>query len=237
VISETPVAPNGALGRELLAAYTSDKVWMVAENFRYEEALLQAAAAVQRGEIGKPIMCHWAVHVNMAPGNKYYETDWRRFNRFPGGFIMDGGIHFVAGLRLVLGEIASVTAVAAQQRDDLPPVDTLCATIRFDSGLIGTLSITFAAESPWPPALHIVGEKGAIRVHRDELAVTVNGETRSQTFARNGIKSQLAAFAESIRQGRPHRNSAAEALQDVAIIEAMLRAAQTGRAVEPQRVV
>jgi len=237
VISEKPVAPDVAAGSDLLAAHTSDKVWMVAENFRYEEAFLEAAAAVQRGEIGKPILCHWAVHVNMAPGNKYYETDWRRFNRFPGGFIMDGGVHFVAALRLILGEIASITAVAAQQREDLPPADTLCATLRFDSGIIGSFSSTHAADAPWPSALRIVGDKGTISVHRDEFEITSGSTTRRQTFERDGIKAELAAFAEAIRQGKPHRNSAVEALQDVAIIEAMLLAAQTGRAVEPQRVV
>ncbi|MCC7448988.1 MAG: Gfo/Idh/MocA family oxidoreductase [Anaerolineae bacterium] len=237
VISEKPVAPDVAAGRALLAAQPSDKVWMVAENFRYEEAFLEAAGEVQRGAIGKLIMCHWAVHVNMAPGNKYYDTDWRRFNRFPGGFIMDGGVHFAAGLRMILGEIASVTAVVAQQREDLPPADTLCATLRFDSGVIGSFSSTHTVDAPWPSALRIVGDKGAISVHRDELEITSSSGTRSQTFARDGIKHEFAAFAEAIGQGQPHRNSAAEALQDVAIIEAMLLSAQTGGAVEPQRVV
>ncbi len=173
----------------------------------------------------------------MVPGNKYYETDWRRVNRFPGGFIMDGGVHFAAGFRLILGEIASVTAAIAQMREDLPPADTLCVTLRFDSGLTGTFNLTHAAEAPWPPALRIAGDKGAISVHREVLEVTHNGETRRQTFSRSGVQTELAAFADSIRQGKPHRNSAVEALQDVAIIEAMLQAAQTGCAVSPQRVV
>jgi predicted dehydrogenase len=143
VISEKPIAPDVATARQLLLTSSPRQVWMVAENFRYEEAFIRAGSIVMKGELGKPLLFNWVEHRDIGPGNKYYETEWRRTNRFPGGFVLDWGVHFVAALRLILGEIASVTATTAQMREDLPPVDTLSATLRLESGLIGTLGVTW----------------------------------------------------------------------------------------------
>ena len=81
----------------------------------------------------------------LKPGNKYYHTDWRRSGTFPGGFLLDGGVHHVAALRQVVGEIVSVSAEVRQVRADLPPADTLSAALEFESGVIGSYSVTYAA--------------------------------------------------------------------------------------------
>jgi predicted dehydrogenase len=236
VVSEKPIAPDVATGRRLIQAQRG-QVWMVAENWRYEDAFQQAAQIVQGGEIGRPLLCHWAHYVPMTPDNKYYATPWRRSGGFPGGFLMDGGVHQVATLRMLLGEIREVSAFTAQMRDDLPPADTLSATLQFDNGLIGAYSVTYNTAAPWPPALHIVGERGAVRVHRGELQVTRNGETANLSVkAGKGVEWELAAFADAIRYGSAHANTPEQALQDVAVVEAMLRSAETRRAVQPERI-
>jgi predicted dehydrogenase len=232
VISEKPAAPDVATGRDLLAFYAKcpDQVWMVAENWRYESAFTHAADLIQAGEIGQPVTCHWVLHTDMGPSNKYYHTAWRRESAFPGGFILDGGVHHIAALRLILGEIAEVSAVVRLVREDLPPVDTLNAALVFESGIMGMYSITYAAESPWPPMLHIVGDQGSLRVHPGEIEITApSGAVRTDRTDRQGIEGELAAFAAAIREGLPHRNTPAQGVQDVAVIEAMLRSAETGQ--------
>ncbi len=42
------------------------------------------------------------------------------------------------------------------------------------------------------------------------------------------VDGYLEAFADAVRNGTAHRNSALEALRDVAVIEAMLKSAETG---------
>jgi predicted dehydrogenase len=235
VVSEKPIAPDVATGRRLMQAQRG-QVWMVAENWRYEDAFQQTAQIVRSGEIGRPLLCHWPLHVPMTPANKYYVTEWRRSGAFPGGFLLDGGVHHVAAMRLVLGDIREVSAFVTQMHDDLPPADTLSATFRFDSGLLGAYSVTYTTAAPWPSALHIAGEQGAIRVHRGELQVTQNGATSSlKVMPGKGVEWELAAFAAAIRRGAAHANTPEAALQDVAVVEAMLRAADTRRAVQPER--
>ena len=241
VISEKPAAPSVAVGRHLLDVYAAhpDLVWMVAENWRYEAAYRQAADLIAEGAIGRLLTVDWVAHNDMSPQNRYYGTPWRRDNSFMGGFLLDGGVHQIAALRLVAGEIASVSAVVTQHRPDLPPADTLSAALAFENGAVGTYAVTYASGSPWPASLRVVGDTGALRVHHSGIELTgADGQTRQIEFdGRSGIQNQMTAFAAAIRRGEPHFNTPAEAVQDVAIIEAMLRSAETGQRVAPERVV
>ena len=242
VISEKPVAPDVATGQHLLPmaaelTRASGKVWMVAENYRFEDAFRLAGECVREGQIGRPVQFFWNRFLNISPQDKYYQTTWRRDNSFPGGFILDGGVHDIAAVRAIMGEVASVSAFVTQVRDDLPPCDTLSATLRFDSGAFGTYTKTFAAEGPWDSAAHVIGDRGALRVSSRQLEVTADGHTSSQPFAIDNVRAELEDFARCVGQGRVLRSTPEEALQDVAIFEAMFESARQGRAIEPARIV
>ncbi len=232
VISEKPVAPTVAEGRRLLALARRrpHQIWMVGENWRYEQAFQLAAAAVRRGDIGRPLTCSWMVYTAITHKNKYYHTPWRRSSSFPGGFLLDGGVHHMAALRMVLGEVETVTAEKCQASLDLPPADTISATLRFANGVLGSYLASYAAPAPWPPALHVVGDSGSLRVQRGSLELTYNGQTRVEECSGfDGAQRELAAFAEAVQQGAPHLNSPEEALRDLAVVEALLAAAESGR--------
>ncbi|MDI9548435.1 MAG: Gfo/Idh/MocA family oxidoreductase [Chloroflexota bacterium] len=240
VLSEKPIAPTVVEGEALLEQYgqygATALVWMVGENWRYEEAFLRAAEIVHSGEIGEPVACHWAVTTPIMPQNKYFQSAWRRDGSFPGGFLVDGGVHHVAAMRLILGEIAEVTAQATLHDTGLPPADTLTAALRFENGALGSYTVTYAAAAPWPPLLHIIGTHGALAVQRREVTVTTGGDTRRiECSGFDGVEKELTAFAAAIRQGAAHRNSPQEALQDLAVMEALLRAASSGASVKPPR--
>lgn len=241
VVSEKPAAPSVEVGRRLLALHAEhpDLVWMVAENWRYEPAFCQAADRVLRGEIGRVLTLDWLAYSAMTPQNPYYGTDWRRDNTFMGGFLLDGGVHHIALLRLIAGEIASVSAAMTQHRPDLPPADTISAALEFASGAIGSYGVTYAAAPPWPSALRVVGEAGALRVDHHAIEITdAGGHTRRiEVEGRTGVQNELAAFAAAIRNDEPHINTPAEGVQDVAVIEAMIRAAQSGQRVAPERMI
>lgn len=236
VISEKPVTPTVARGRSLLREHGS-QVWMVAENYRYSESFQYAADVIRRGEIGRPLLATWMLSIVMTPANKYYTTDWRRSGTFPGGFILDGGVHHVAVMRLLLGEIDSVSAYSAQVREDLPPTDTLVASLQFASGALGTYAVTFATEERASNELHIVGERGLLQVSSDKVRLTRNGVTDLTLVEDEGVALELAAFGRAIANGEPHRNTPEEALQDVALIEALLQSAQTAQPVNPERII
>ncbi len=240
VISEKPVAPTVAAGRRLLDAQARHPgpVWMVAENYRYEEPFQRAAEIVRGGQIGRPFLADWAIYVAMRPGNKFFHTDWRQIPAHQGGFLLDGGVHHVAGLRMVLGEVAVVNSLVALHQPDLPPVDTLSASLRFASGALASYSVTYAAGAPWYGVLQVVGERGALRINRSgTLELTVDGQTETITVPGfTGIEGEFAAFAAAIRDGAPPSSTPLEALRDVAVVEAMLRSGATGQRTAPESI-
>lgn len=234
VVSEKPIAPTLAQARPLLELHRQrpGQVWMVAENWRYEEAYVRAGQAVRDGTIGRPLACDFSLQLPVMPDTPNYRTIWRRNGGFPGGFLLDGGVHHTSALRLVLGEIESVGAVVAQEREDLPPADTLAAWLRFANGVIGSYTVTYAAGSPLcDNGLHVVGTEGSLRVTGSKLIIQRGDERTQESFGLPySTHRELAAFVESALTGAPHRNSPAEALADLALVEAMLGAAESGTA-------
>jgi predicted dehydrogenase len=147
---------------------------------------------------------------------------------------MDGGVHHAAALRLIVGEISEVNATIRQNSPDLPPADTLAATLTFANGAIGTYLATYATATPWPQYLYVGGSAGSLRVQRKEIELTRKGKTeRIEKEGFDGVEKELLAFAASIRTHAPHRNSAGEALRDLAVVEAMLESAERGQPVAP----
>jgi predicted dehydrogenase len=186
--------------------------------------------------LGKLALASWAV---FAGSNKIYQgTPWRTDKSFPGGFLLDGGIHFAAALRTLFGEVTNVQARVAQVRPDLPPADTLTATFQFDSGLLASLALTYAVGVPQATYLTIAGEAGVLEVNRDGLRLTIGDTLQEElTNAGNGVQAELEAFAEAIHSKQPHRNTPQETLLDLAVAEAWLRSAEQGIAISPRQLV
>jgi predicted dehydrogenase len=226
VISEKPIAVNPDRARQTMEKWNATNlVWMVAENWRYESAFLQAAEIVRGGAIGRPLTATWALHLPVNAANKYFHTPWRRTGTIPGGFVVDGGVHHAAVMRLVLGEVdlRTVRANVAQLSADLPPVDTVSASFRYESGAVGSYVATYAAEVPWRCPLCVAGSEGSLRVDRGWLEVTRDGRTETtEVQAHDGVYEEVAAFIDSVTTGAPHRNTPEEALRDLELLEAIV---------------
>jgi predicted dehydrogenase len=203
---------------------------MVAENWRLEPAFMRTAQLIAEGAIGKPRVAQWTNFAALRPGDRYYATEWRRSAANDSGLILDGGVHHAAVLRMILGEAASVSATTALQRPDLPPYDTVAATIIFRSGAVGGYLVSYAYQAPWPSPLLVVGDAGAIKVDTRGLELTRDGETVAETFSSGhfAVEDEFRLFAEAIRSGRLDHNPPEAALADVGLVEAIMLAARSG---------
>lgn len=226
VVSEKPIARDVREALDLItyAERHPAQVWMVAENWRYEAALVRAAELVQTGAIGRPVMADWSAGVPIRPGHRYHATAWRREGAVPGGFLIDAGVHYVAALRAAFGEVSEARAVSLSVHDDLPPADTLAASLAFECGAVVSLTLTFAADTPFTSTLRVTGLEGALEATRERIELSARGERQVETFERlTGVRDELRAFARAVRAGTPHRNTPGEALADLRVMEALLR--------------
>lgn len=231
VLSEKPIAKDVAAAKDLLQWYqakidTSKVFWAVGENFRYMSKYLFAAEQVQK--LGSIRNFHINVQNLVKPDNKYFLTAWRKVPEYQGGFLLDGGVHMIAALRLILGSTEQITTVSAQshlQQSYLPPVDTVDAVVKTGSGATGVISLSWG--SPFSKhSFEFACEKGSVALNGDD--VTVNGVTHPVEFDGKGVSLEVAKFATAIANGRPieKRQSPQEALADLEILEQMLQSGE-----------
>lgn len=64
-------------------------------------------------------------------------TSWRTVPDYQGGFLLDGGVHFAAGLAAMLGPIAQVNGTSFLHRKHLAPTDTCYAICKTEGGVDG----------------------------------------------------------------------------------------------------
>lgn len=178
--------------------------------------------------------------------NPYYNTAWRKNPEYQGGFLLDGGVHFVAGIRYLLSalgvQMASVSAFNCLIRDDLAPFDTLQGVIKTDNERVGgTFIISMAHEVSKPSGYVIRGSKAIITVVRQgprmSLKILQNGqEEEVASIHVQGVEQEFQAFAKALVDG-PDSHSARDVqsrsgshatLLDVSFIENALQSSQSG---------
>eukprot|EP01114_Cavostelium_apophysatum_P024843 TRINITY_DN9893_c0_g1_i1.p1 TRINITY_DN9893_c0_g1~~TRINITY_DN9893_c0_g1_i1.p1 ORF type:complete len:374 (+),score=51.29 TRINITY_DN9893_c0_g1_i1:60-1124(+) len=247
VISEKPIAPSVQMGKALVSLYElkyADKlVWSVAENFRHIPSFRKAAEIIREGRLGKVIAGHLDVRNGIQQDNKYFNTAWRKDPQYQGGFLLDGGVHFTAMIRAIMGDIKEVSAHVTQIQPHLPPADTISGSLKFANGAVATCMITFAMSQSSPLALNVYGEKGSLRITRDDVELTETTKegtitTKPLLKANESVKEEISCFVDAVRGVISSSsskvqllNTPQEALNDLAVIEALLESGKNGKVV------
>ena len=212
---------------------------------------MKAAEMIKSGEIGRPLLAVFEAGASMTSANKYFNTECRLLQllhvhtltgrknpEYQGGFLLDGGVHYVAGLRLVVGEISQVNSQVTQLQPHLPPCDTFAASIKFKNGVVGSCMVTFGATKSGLTTLTVHGENGVLKVGRSDLEVTqysTNTTTNPplpKDFEVGPIRECLELWIQcSMGEKVDDKfktangywlNSPEEALEDLSVMEAIL---------------
>ena len=243
VFQEKPVAGSVEVGLQMMKTYHAMQnfapVWTVAENYRFEPAFHEANVMIK--SLGTMVAVTVTIEVPMTKSNKYFGCEWRRDPSLKGGFILDCGVHFVAGLRVMTGcDIKLVTAIATQRDPTVPAPDTLTMLIKFDNGCSGSMVISYASSTS-NACWRVVCAKGTVIVERKSehgksgYVLTFkprDGEAgmTSRYFPLSGLEEEWRAFVGDVQRASSHtgdgsvdmRSSPREALKDLAIVEAAL---------------
>lgn len=226
-----------ATAEELLAWYRNTikgPTLCIAENFRFLESFGYAASQI--ASLGRVLGFRVRVQNLVQPGGKYFETAWRKKPEYQGGFLLDGGVHFIAATRLMLEgggvKFARTGAFTSQLQEHLPPVDTVDATVQLNNGVSGTLSMSFGTTFSGTEYAFAC-EKGTVVVTRGKVVVKKEGKEETEEFPSegNGVKQEIAAWGEGLAKGTMDaRQGPEEALKDLKVLEAMLTSGEKGGA-------
>ncbi|KAL6232765.1 hypothetical protein BDW75DRAFT_216886 [Aspergillus navahoensis] len=235
VLSEKPIAKDLATAQDLVTWYNdstevdkSKTLWGVAENYRFIRKWLKTAEEVQK--LGSVKTFRVVVRNKVGTDGKYFNTPWRKTPEYQGGFLLDGGIHTLAGIRLILGRgknsLKTLTAQTSQLQEHLPPIDTVDALLTTVSGAPGVINLSFGSEFK-DFLLEFTCEKGVVSLVDDRL--TVNGVATDIPFEGVGVKEEVRAFGESIINGKlSEKLRPEEALADLEILEMMVNSGEDG---------
>ena len=156
------------------------------------------------------------------------ETSWRKTPSYQGGFLLDGGVHFTAGIRLLLSAgrgtcIETLSAHTAQLQAHLPPADTVDATMKTNTGITGSFSVSFGTTLPGIFEYSVACELGSVTVREGLVTVRKEGteEAESREFPDEGegVMQEVEAWAKGIADGRKdRRQSPEEALADLELV-------------------
>jgi predicted dehydrogenase len=200
-------------------------------NRRHAPAFLEMKRRIDAGEIGQVL--HMEAH-QAGPTVFTYKKDMWRNSRVeaPGGGMAARGIHTLDAMIQIGGLVRNVFAYS-DRRLSIPDVeidDTTSMLLKFDSGVTGYLGTIFATAELW--RVHVFGSNGwlEMRSHEDLYASALKGAPEKITLpARDLERAALEAFADGVAAGKRFVVPADEAVNGIAVLEAIVESAASGK--------
>jgi len=232
VIVEKPIAPDLADGRKMLRLTKRYRqVMMVAENYRYRPMFQQVLRLLQKEAIGRPYAAVWTVLTRLTRENPYAQTSWRLKHTYLGGFLTDSGVHNVAAIRMLFGEVNSVSAFTQSINPSIGKLDTLSFQYETERGVRGTFTLLFSAIGYPEDRLLIFGTKGTLVVEKNRIQLRREGKGNALISIEDGggFREEFLNFYSAVRTGARPRSSFTEGYRDLRVILAAVNAGRTGR--------
>lgn len=161
---EKPISSNLADGREIVKLANSTNLpILILENWLYHNTITEMKKLLPK--IGRPVTFMYRSTGPYTP-SKYHTTSWRSKPQHIGGYLSDGGVHQMALLTEVLGEVESVAARTDSIRPQVSgDVDTLNALLNMKSGIFGTFVYgSFFGATKKTSIFTILGTNGTIQL-------------------------------------------------------------------------
>lgn len=238
VICEKPIAPNVRQGKRVVEVKRqTDKVIYIAENFRHREKFKRAKKIIEKRKIGQPRFAIRQDWQGMTTKNDFVQTSWREDPDHIGGFLSDGGVHHVASLRQVLGEIEMVSGFTGKMSNLPGSHDSIELSLQFQNGTLGNYFASYGVEGESRFEIH--GDQGRLKIENQSIKiVTEKGSEVSQFEPSEGFKNEFLDFYEVIMNGKGNDlGDPIEALSDLAVIQAGIISSENHRQVKVDEII
>jgi predicted dehydrogenase len=244
VFTEKPLALTAASAAAALRACAKAGVTLaVGYNWRFQPALQEIRRMLEDGRLGK--LLHLEGNFCGPSVYRFPAGHWRQAREEgPAGGMTGRGVHLVDAYLYLAGRIESVHAQSARRvlRHGLD--DTTSMLFRFRSGASGYLGTVIATEETW--RMQVFGSKGWVEVGDVEHLTTWQMKTclldaqklwahqKPQVLAFPQVsteRAELEHFARAAEKRRPLAVAGGDEAHGVAVFEAILKSAKSGKTV------
>ena len=241
VFVEKPLGLSRADSERAVAACAERKVTLaVGYNWRFQPALQEMKRMLEDGRLGK--LLHVEGNFCGPSAYRFRREHWRQDrDEVPAGGMTGRGVHVVDAMLYLAGRIDSVVAQSVRRVQDFGADDTTSMLFRFASGATGYLGTVIATAETW--RMQVFGSNGWAEVgdvehlHTWELKTCfVDRENlmakRKPEQARFPVTSteraELEHFARAAKERRPLAVPGGDEVHNVAVLEAIVKAAREG---------
>jgi predicted dehydrogenase len=203
-------------------------------NRRHAPSFVEMLNRIRSGMIGDVLHVE-ATHSGPS-GYNLDRNSWRSTRaEAPAGGMTARGIHTLDGMIQIAGPVTSVYALSDKRKlpAEVDIDDTTSMLLKFASGATGSLSTVFVTGDIY--RMHVFGSKGWIEMRGDtELVMRgLQGQPERITLpAVDKEKAELEAFADAVEEKKNFVVPAEEAVNGVAVLEAIVASAAKGKPVQ-----
>lgn len=233
---EKPLTNNMKQGEKIAAALEDANVLTsVGYHWRFHDATARAQQLLTAKNAPRPAMCYgrW---LGGFPGVAW----WRNMDQ-SGGQLVEQTTHIVDLARYLMGDITSVSCVAALREmdktyPDATSPDVMALTVTFASGAIGHFSTTSMLGNYYEAALDIYSRDAIYRISQNVVTVEDLKASESRTFTgtNSAMLDEDKAFITAVKTGKRTgiRSSYSDALETLRVTLAATQSFKTGKTVK-----
>ncbi len=235
VFVEKPITLTRKTAGKAIAACRAAGITLgIGLNRRHAPSFVEMMYRIRSGKIGDVL--HVEATHSGPTGYNLDSSSWRSTRaEAPAGGMTARGIHTLDAMIQIAGLATSVYAFSDKRKlpADVDMDDTTSMLLKFASGATGSLSTVFVTADLY--RVHVFGSKGWIELRGDtELIMRgLQGTPEKITLpAVDKEKAELEAFADAIEEKKPFVVPAEEAVNGVAVLEAIVASAARGKPVQ-----
>ena len=207
-------------------------VCALGHNRRFLPAMIRLREIVSSGAIGQ--LLHVEANISAPSGGVHPSEHWRNDpTQAPAGGMTALGVHMTDALISLVGPIAEVRTISEQRVLRGSVDDVTYLTMRFSDGTTGYMSTIFVTARIW--FIRVIGSRGwaCMQGYHDITHLQIGDEIETlEHFTEADIeRAELEAFATAVKGRTPYPIPVSEAIHGTAVLEAIVRSAETGKKV------
>lgn len=246
LLAEKPLATTPDAAKKLIELKNKhNSTVMVAENIRFEEENQIIKQLIADGHIGKIVYFtdnNVVEYQNQIETDCFAQREWRQHPNFDGGVLLDSGVHHIARMRFLFGDVLSVAAHGHPTTSDFSPYSCVNALLSFADNVAGHYSFFLEGKETQAPlvGLRIFGTQGEIYSETRgcgfvNVSYNDGGHSAIAYSPSQGYYHELDAFHAAIRLGETVVSTPEKALGDIQIVFDILESIKQGQTIQHEQ--